>query len=41
LNHHGNEHIGDAGRAHFAKAGELLTSDMIEQQMLRPNTWRS
>src|SRR6267143_6621230 len=30
--HHGNEQVGDAGRAHVAKRGELLTIDSIEQQ---------
>ena len=30
--HHRNEQVGDAGRAHVAKRGELLTIDTIEQQ---------
>src|SRR5713226_7723885 len=30
--HHGNEQVGDAGRAHVAKRGELLAIDTIEQQ---------
>src|SRR5207245_213603 len=30
--HHGNEQVGDAGPAHVAKRGELLTIDAIEQQ---------
>src|SRR3989442_15359521 len=30
--HHGNEQVGDTGRAHFAKCGELVTIDTIEQQ---------
>src|SRR5882672_4013501 len=30
--HHGNEQVGNAGRAHVAKRGELLTIDSIEQQ---------
>jgi hypothetical protein len=30
--HHGNEQVGDAGRAHVAKCGDVLTIDAIEQQ---------
>src|SRR5271163_1510615 len=30
--HHGDENVGDAGRAHLAEASELLALDMIEQQ---------
>src|SRR5438105_12469074 len=30
--HHGNEQVGDTGRAHFAKCRELVTIDTIEQQ---------
>ncbi len=30
--HHGNEQVGDAGRAHLAQRGELLAIDAIEQQ---------
>src|SRR5207302_1517477 len=32
IGHHGNEQIGNAGRAHVAKRGELLTVGMIKQQ---------
>ena len=42
--HHGNEQVGDAGRAHVAKRGELLTIDRrlrSNSRMLRPSTWRS
>src|SRR5204863_2704028 len=29
---HGNEQVGDAGRAYLAEGGELLTIDAVEQQ---------
>src|SRR5881628_2433319 len=32
ISHHGNEQVGDAGRAHVAQCGELVTIDTIEQQ---------
>src|SRR5258705_584677 len=32
IGHHGDEQVGDAGPAHFAQRGELLTIDTIEQQ---------
>jgi hypothetical protein len=28
--HHGNEQVGDAGRAHVAKHGEFLTVNLFE-----------
>src|SRR5205807_7447608 len=34
--HYGNEQVGDAGCAHFAKRGELVTIDSIEQQDAAP-----
>ena len=33
---HGNKQVGDAGLAHFAKRGELLAFDTIEQQDAPP-----
>ena len=33
ISQHGNEQVGDAGRAHLAKCGNLLALDMIDLQI--------